>query len=83
MMVDVDASAKEAWTVRISVEPKPPTDQARDDARERPPQRQEVGAVGRGGGRVSVWAENDRSTQVYGVTWDIAREGADAGIASA
>ena len=82
VMVDVDASAKQAWTVRISVEPKPPTDQARDDARERPPQRQEVGAVGRGGGRVSLWPENDRSSQVYGVIWDVSMEGADARIAS-
>jgi hypothetical protein len=83
VMVDVDASAKQAWTVRIPDEPNPPTDQARDGARERPPQRLELGAVGSGGGRASVWAENGRSSQVYGVIWDVSTEGADGRVAPA
>ena len=83
VMVDVDASAKQAGNVRISVEPNPPTGQARDGVRERRPERQEVGAAGRSGGRVSVWAENGRSSQVYGVIWDVSTGGADTRIASA
>ena len=78
VVVDVDASAKQAGTVRIPDEPNPPLGQARDGTGERRPQRQEVGAVGRGCGCVSFWAENGRSSEEYGVIWDISRQGADA-----
>jgi hypothetical protein len=56
----------------------PPDREARNGARERPPQRQEMGAMGGGGGRALSGAVNTRSAQVYGVIWDVSTEGADA-----
>jgi len=68
--------------VRNPDEPNPPTDQARDRARERRLQRQELGAMGGGSERLLVGAENGRSAQLYGVIWDVSTEGTDARMAS-
>jgi hypothetical protein len=81
--VELNGLAKQARDVRNPVEPNPRTGEARDGARERRPQRQELAAAGRGRGRISFWAENGRSAQVYGVIWDVSTEGAAARIASA
>ena len=81
--VELNGLAKQAGAVRNPVEPNPPTDQARDGARERRPQRRETCAMGGGHGRLLAGAENGRSAQVYGVIWDVSTEGADARIASA
>ena len=75
VMVELNGLAKQAGDVRNPDEPNPPTDQARDGARERRPQRQELGAIGHHNPRFLASAENGRLAQVYGVIWDVSTEG--------
>lgn len=82
-MVEMNATVKRAGIDSKSSRDEPSHRPARDGAGERPPQRQEVGAPGRGRGQVLSHAENARSLQLYGVIWDISTEGADARIAPA
>ena len=69
--------------VRNPGEPNPPTDQGRNGARERRPQRQELAPVGHHHAHVLAGIENGRPAQVYGVIWDVSTESADARIALA
>ena len=71
-----------AGDVRIAGEVNPATGQRETAPEKDGQQRQEVGATARGRGRVLAGAENDRSSQVYGVIWDVSTEGADARMAS-